>query len=139
MLIETFKEFTFEAAHSLPPYAGLHGHTFRAAVYITGVPDPEFGWVCNQYELEMHIESIRRALDHKYLNDIEGLSVPSLENVARWIWNHLSDRVRGLDRVIVQRGTDGQAEGCTYRGSPGFSHGQDRAGSRLSAVDLPSR
>ncbi|TIM67488.1 MAG: 6-carboxytetrahydropterin synthase, partial [Mesorhizobium sp.] len=27
-MVETYKEFTFEAAHQLQPFSGLHGHTF---------------------------------------------------------------------------------------------------------------
>jgi 6-pyruvoyltetrahydropterin/6-carboxytetrahydropterin synthase len=115
-IIETFKQFTFEAAHSIPPYSDLHGHSFTAEIYITGDPDPEFGWPGNLYELEVHIEAVRQELDHKYLNDVEGLPIPSLENVARWIWERLDTHYHSLDRVVVKRGSPGQVEGCTYRG-----------------------
>ena len=59
---------------------------------------------------------MRRELDHRYLNDIEGLSVPTLENVARWIWHRLNARLDGLERVVVRRGQPGTSEACAYSG-----------------------
>lgn len=69
------------------------------------------------------VEKVRLKVDHTYLNDIEGLEHPSLENVARWIWNQLASDLEGLDRVTVRRGPDGLAEGCTYSGRPGIEGG----------------
>lgn len=114
--VETYTEFMFEAAHALPPHEGLHGHSFKVRVHMAGPPDPTFGWPVNLYEVEQHVEVLRKRLDHKYLNDIEGLSAPSLENVAKWIWTELHDKVERLSHVAVSRGADGQAEGCIYRG-----------------------
>ena len=115
-MIETFKEFTFEAAHQLPPFSGLHGHSFRVGVHLSGAPDPVFGWPANLYEVEQRIEMVRKILDHKYLNDIDGLAIPSLENIARWIWEQMENEIPQLDRVTVARGPDGQVEGTVYRG-----------------------
>jgi 6-pyruvoyltetrahydropterin/6-carboxytetrahydropterin synthase len=116
MMISTFKEFTFEAAHKIAPYSDLHGHTFKVEVSLTGEADPVFGWNVNLYELERHVDQIRHRLDHKYLNEVEGLEIPSLENVARWIWDRLDREFPGLERVVVRRGADGHAEGCVCHG-----------------------
>jgi 6-pyruvoyltetrahydropterin/6-carboxytetrahydropterin synthase len=113
-LQQTIKEFGFEAAHQTPPFSGLHGHSFRVAVVLTGEPDPVFGWTHNLYEVEPLIEQIRCELDHRYLNDIDGLAVPTLENVARWIWDRLDVQLSGLDCLIVRRGQPGQSESCVY-------------------------
>lgn len=85
-------------------------------VFLRGEPDPVYGWSHNLYEVEKVVEKVRLKVDHTYLNDIEGLEHPSLENVARWIWGQLSTELDGLDRVVVRRGPDGLAEGCTYSG-----------------------
>jgi 6-pyruvoyltetrahydropterin/6-carboxytetrahydropterin synthase len=114
-MIETFKEFTFEAAHALPPYSGMHGHTFKVGVYLRGEPDPVYGWPVSLYDLDQEIEVIRKTLDHHCLNEVEGLAVPSLENVAKWIYEHLDPHFAGLDRIVLKRGIDGQAEGCMYQ------------------------
>jgi 6-pyruvoyltetrahydropterin/6-carboxytetrahydropterin synthase len=110
------KEFWFEAAHQTPPYSDLHGHSFRVEVILGGEPDPVFGWTHNLDDVEPIIEGVRRELDHRYLNDIEGLAVPTLENVTRWIYHRLDTRLEGLERVVVRRGPPGQSEGCAYSG-----------------------
>ena len=53
-MIEIFKEFTFEAAHQLGanvepghPYANIHGHSFKAEVYLRGEPGADTGWICD--------------------------------------------------------------------------------------------
>lgn len=111
-MLEVFKEFTFEAAHRIPPYSDLHGHSFVVEISVQGEPDTAFGWSASLTSLEPSIKRVQQALDHKYLNDIVGLEVPSLENVAHWIWRRLGPELRGLHRISVRRGYSGQAEGC---------------------------
>jgi 6-pyruvoyltetrahydropterin/6-carboxytetrahydropterin synthase len=114
--METFREFSFEAAHEIPPYSTVHGHSFVVQVVLQGEPDPVFGWVESLTVLEPKIDAVRSALDHKFLNEIEGLKVPSLENIAAWVWGRLeADGVRHLERVTVRRGAAGHGEGCTFR------------------------
>jgi 6-pyruvoyltetrahydropterin/6-carboxytetrahydropterin synthase len=115
-MVELFKEFTFEAAHKVPNYSEIHGHSFHVEVFMRGVRDPKYGWVESLTKVDPQIDSVQRDLDHRYLNDIDGLAVPSLENIAQWIWNRLDNAVPGLDRVVVRRGTAGHGEGCIYRG-----------------------
>ena len=115
-MLETFIEFSFEAAHKVPPYSGVHGHTFKATVYLNGERDPIFGWTHNLYDLEAVIGGLKQQLDNSYLNEIDGLEVPSLENVAVWIWDRLDNQVAGLDRIMLRRGLDGAGEGCCYSG-----------------------
>ena len=59
---------------------------------------------------------MRERLDHRYLNEIEGLESPSLERIARFVWNALKPRFEGLSRVIVRR--DAHRHGCVYTGEP---------------------
>jgi 6-pyruvoyltetrahydropterin/6-carboxytetrahydropterin synthase len=113
-MLETFLEFTFEAAHQTPPFSGLHGHSFTATIYLRGQQDPVFGWTHNLYEVEAALVETKRRLQNVYLNEIEGLAVPSLENLAVWIWGQIEKTIPGLHRVAVRRGMSGAAEGCTY-------------------------
>jgi 6-pyruvoyltetrahydropterin/6-carboxytetrahydropterin synthase len=116
-MMETFKQFTFEAAHQTPPYSGLHGHSFTVCVFLKGDPDPVYGWTHNLDLVEEVVDGIKRRIDHKYLNEVKGLEVPTLENVTNWLFTELSQALRGVDRVSVRRGSDGQAEGCVISGS----------------------
>lgn len=118
-MYEIFKEFTFEAAHHLAvnvavghPYAKLHGHSFKVEVFLRGEPEQGKDWICDFGEIERRIGELRDELDHNYLNDVEGLETPTLENISRWIWHRLDNVLPGLDRVLVRRGSCG--EGCVY-------------------------
>ena len=114
-----YKDFRFEAAHYLPGDAAsansrIHGHSFRARVTIDGQPDPATGCVVHFSELTHAIAEAREALDHRLLNEIEGLATPTLERIAVWLWNWLQNRVPGLAEIEVAR--DSCQEGCIYRG-----------------------
>ena len=120
-MYEIFKEFTFEAAHHLAvnvtaghAYAKLHGHSFKVEVFLKGEVDKEKNWLCDFATIDARIGALRRELDHNYLNDTEGLQIPTLENISRWIWTRLHEELPGLDRVLVRRGSCG--EGCVYSG-----------------------
>ncbi len=115
-----YKDFTFEAAHFLPtaepghPNSRIHGHSFRARVLIDGEPDPVTGYVFHFDDLQDAISEAQQALDHRLLNEVEGLSAPTLERIAVWLWNRLQNRVPGLAEVQVHR--DSCREGCIYSG-----------------------
>ncbi len=116
--MEIFREFTFESAHQVAPFSGIHGHSFMVEVFMKGQQHPIYGWPASLTDIEPHIQAVREDLDHKFLNDIEGLEVPSLENLAQWIWRRLDNLLPGLERITVRRGFTGNAEGCTYSGRP---------------------
>ena len=120
-MIEIFKEFTFDAAHHLAnnvpadhPYARMHGHSFKVIVYIRGSLDASKAWVMNIETVEKELKTVHAALDHRCLNEIKGLEIPTLENLCIWIWDNLKPNLPLISRVTVLRGTLG--EGCTYEG-----------------------
>lgn len=94
--------FGFEAAHALPrvPEAHkcrrMHGHSFRVEVATKGTT------------VEPMLQEIYDVLDHRCLNDIEGLENPTSEMVSQWIWERLEQRNVGPIAVIV-------GETCTAR------------------------
>jgi len=90
------KEFTFDAAHNLVRYHGkcetLHGHTYKIAVVLEGVPDEE-GMIMDFTELSNIVkERAVSRLDHSYINDI--IEQPTAENIAHWIWDRIAKDVR---------------------------------------------
>ena len=118
--MRVYKEFLFEAAHRLPwaptghPNARVHGHSFRARVAVDGEPDPETGILLHFGDFEAAAAAARDALDHRFLNDVEGLSVPTLERIAIWLWDRLYNRLPGLAEIQISR--DSCHEGCIYAG-----------------------
>lgn len=124
-MTEIFREFTFEAAHRLPNVpeghkcARLHGHSFRVEVHVGGPVDPRTGWVMDFAELKEAFGPVHDALDHRFLNDVDGLDNPTSENLARWIWDRLVATLP-LTAVVVRETC---TSGCVYRGpgeSPGY-------------------
>jgi 6-pyruvoyltetrahydropterin/6-carboxytetrahydropterin synthase len=123
-MIRIYKEFTFEAGHFLPFTAAgdldgrLHGHSFVVRVTIEGEPDPQTGLILHFGELSSRLEALKDKLDHRLLNEVEGLEVPTLERLAAWIWERLASAIPGLAEVHVMRPTC--REGCVYtRPGPG--------------------
>jgi 6-pyruvoyltetrahydropterin/6-carboxytetrahydropterin synthase len=117
--MEIYREFTIEAAHRLPNLPPehkcfrLHGHSFRIGVYIEGPLDPHTGWVMDFADVKAAFQPLFDALDHRYLNDVEGLENPTSEVLARWVWDRLTPALPGLSRVIVRETC---TAGCEYRG-----------------------
>jgi 6-pyruvoyltetrahydropterin/6-carboxytetrahydropterin synthase len=115
-----YKEFLFEAAHFLPSAppgsvnARVHGHSFRARVTIDGLPGADTGYVFHFDELAQTMAEAQDALDHRLLNEIEGLEAPTLERIAIWLWNRLQNRIPGLAQVEIAR--DSCREGAIYSG-----------------------
>ena len=117
---ELTKSFRFEAAHMLSGTTlrevseEIHGHSYRADVTVRGVPDAATGMVVDLGLLERKLETIRSRLDHKLLNKINAIGAPTLEHLARFIWNEVQDAGQ-VTRVSVHR--DSCGESCTYRGA----------------------
>jgi 6-pyruvoyltetrahydropterin/6-carboxytetrahydropterin synthase len=103
--MEIYKEFSFDSAHFLPRVPeghkckNMHGHTYKMRVFIKGQPDPQFGWVMDFKELKDAVNPIIDQLDHKVINDIEGLQNPTAENITVWIWNQIKPLLSNLSRV----------------------------------------
>ena len=121
-MTEIWKEFGFEAAHRLPNVpaghkcARLHGHSFRVAVHVRGALDPTLGWVMDFADLKAAWRPLHDALDHRYLNEIDGLENPTSEVLARWIWARLAPVLPGLAAIEVRETC---TAGCRYTGDAG--------------------
>jgi 6-pyruvoyltetrahydropterin/6-carboxytetrahydropterin synthase len=118
-MFEVWKEFRFDAAHTLdagplgdPRYRRVHGHSYQVEVWIRG-DVTENGWVVDMGDFDKRISTVANQLDHYYLNDIEGLRIPTMENISAFVWRALSD-LQGISKIVVRR--DSSREGCVYRG-----------------------
>lgn len=117
--MEIFKEFRIEAAHRLPNVpeghkcSRLHGHSFRIVVTVSGEPGAESGWIMDFADIATAFQPLHERLDHNYLNEVEGLENPTSEVLARWVWDELAPRLRGLSQVEVRETC---TSGCRYNG-----------------------
>lgn len=110
MRVELVKEFSFEAAHKLPlAPAGhkstyLHGHNFRIAVMVESEVDlhTHSGRLTGYDEIQQAMQPLLdQYLDHARLDEVEGLENPTSENISKWVWDRLKDRLPGLKRVSL--------------------------------------
>ena len=119
MRYELYQEFFFEAAHTLSRELAaeregsrrIHGHTYHAQVSVTGEPDPATGMVRDLGSLRAMVASVRDKLDHRMLNDIDGLGPPTLENLCAYLWRAFEAQGLAPSRVTVRR--EGMKDGCT--------------------------
>lgn len=117
--MEIFKEFTFEAAHRLPNLPSdhkcsrLHGHSFRCEVRVSGEVGRDTGWIVDYAEIKTAFAPLHEQLDHRFLNEVEGLSNPTSELIARWIWDRLKPSLPGLSAIVLRETC---TAGSIYRG-----------------------
>lgn len=103
------KAVTFEAAHYMGhqadghPYRAIHGHSFRIEATIAGTVRPGQEWVEDFADLTAALEAVAARLDHRLLNEIEGLDVPTLERLCVWVANVLRPKFPGLRSVELSR------------------------------------
>jgi 6-pyruvoyltetrahydropterin/6-carboxytetrahydropterin synthase len=116
---EIYREFTFEAAHRLPNVpeghkcARLHGHSYLAAVHVSGPVGEATGWVQDFGDIKAAFKPLEEQLDHHYLNELPGLENPTSEVLAKWIWDRLITDLPNLTEVRVRETC---TSGCIYRG-----------------------
>jgi 6-pyruvoyltetrahydropterin/6-carboxytetrahydropterin synthase len=117
--MEIFKAFSIEAAHWLPHVpeghkcARLHGHSFRVEIHVAGPVDAKLGWVMDFAEIKRAFAPLFDALDHRCLNEVDGLDNPTSERLAQWIWQRLKPALPLLSRVVVHETC---TSGCSYAG-----------------------
>jgi 6-pyruvoyltetrahydropterin/6-carboxytetrahydropterin synthase len=108
------KSFSFESAHFLPSFPDdhkcrrLHGHSFQIDVTVSGELPQGSHHLIDYAEISAAIAPVKDALDHRLLNEIEGLEHPTSERIAEWIWDRLSPVLAELSEIVVH-------ETCTSR------------------------
>ncbi len=117
MRVTISKTFDFDAAHYLPHVADghkckrLHGHTYRVEIICDGEPDSR-GMVVDYAQIAAVWQPLHERLDHRLLNEIEGLDNPTTEVLAPWILR----RVRhGLTCVTAVRVYESSTTWCEAR------------------------
>ena len=116
---EVTRSAGFEAAHHLSPkdphhpYGRLHGHSFQVEIGVAGIVREGEDWVDDFARIGTALGHVTGLLDHSYLNDIEGLELPTLERICVWIADKLQPDLPKLSRVTVSRPS--LHESCTLR------------------------
>lgn len=117
MSYQLTQEFFFDSAHTLDreveavPSRRVHGHTYHAEVTVGGVPDPTTGMLMDLAILRRAIGALRERLDHRMLNEIDGLGPPTLENLCRFVFAEMRNHVPAVSAVTIARRASGDR--CT--------------------------
>lgn len=113
------RDYRFESAHFLPAVppghkcARMHGHSYMVTVTIEGETDAATGWLIDFAEIDERVGPVIRAIDHRVLNEIDGLANPTSELLAGWLWKRIADVVPGLVELTV---AETPTSRCTVRG-----------------------
>jgi len=98
----------FSAAHHLAGYAGKcaghHGHNWDVELFVRGSRTGETGMLTDFKDLRSALASVLEDLDHADLNvakPLVGIN-PTSENIARYLYRTLSDRLN-CDAYVVAR------------------------------------
>ena len=119
MAMRLERSYRFEAAHFLPKVpaghkcARMHGHSYQIEIAIEGELDPERDWVMDFAEIDDRVAPLVRELDHRVLNEIDGLANPTSELLAAWLWRKMKPGLAILAEVHVAETTTSR---CVYRG-----------------------
>jgi 6-pyruvoyltetrahydropterin/6-carboxytetrahydropterin synthase len=119
MNYEISQRFYFDAAHTLKRKIEsegsrrIHGHTYYCEVFLAGEPNARTGMISDLGELRAHLQTVREQLDHHYLDEVDGLGAPTLENLCTFVWKAVAVKCANLSQVRVWR--DGMGDACTLR------------------------
>lgn len=106
---ELSQTFWFDAAHTLDRKLEtegsrrIHGHTYHAEVILRGPIDPATGMLVDLGIVRREVQLVRDALDHRFLDEVDGLGRPTLENLCLFIARLLKPRLPQLAAVTVRR------------------------------------
>lgn len=118
-IVELSKTFRFEAAHCLSRVPdthkcrAMHGHSYKVVVTVRGPLEPQAGWYRDFADISRSVKPLVEELDHKVMNDIEGLDNPTAEMMAVWFWERLRADLPGLFEIEVH---ETESSRCRYRG-----------------------
>jgi len=107
------RTYHFEAAHYLPlvpdghKCKNLHGHNYRVEIVISGELDTR-GFIKDFAEIDDMVAPLLQQVDHRLLNDIEGLENPTAEIIAAWFL----ERIDGCESVRIYENDISWAEVC---------------------------
>lgn len=112
---ELSQRFMFEAAHTLhrefetESSRRMHGHTYFAEISVTGNPDSATGMLVDLAVLRKVIAEVRELLDHRLLDEVSGLGLPTLENLCSFIALQMRPEIPNLSSVRVWREASGDS------------------------------
>ncbi len=108
------KSFYFEAAHKLNTTSNdsnkkIHGHSYFVEIFIIDYNNEinKNGILLDFSIFQKKLNTVKKELDHSFLNEISGLENPTLENIGIYIYNKL--KKLNLYKILVKRKSCGES------------------------------
>lgn len=107
-VITITRRYRFSSAHWLPKVPethkchNMHGHNYKVDVTV-GMPSGFVGGnglVLDFFDLDAMVEPLIKMVDHKTLNDIDGLQNPSAELIALWFFGQVQHALYGRHQEL---------------------------------------
>ncbi len=93
------RRYHFESAHWLPKVpethkcSKKHGHNYEMEITCGGDVD-NVGFIIDFWDLDTIIKPFINEVDHRMLNEVEGLENPTAELIARWFFDGIDDIIK---------------------------------------------
>ncbi|MEZ4705246.1 MAG: 6-carboxytetrahydropterin synthase [Bdellovibrionota bacterium] len=106
-------EFHLDVAHWMDdfpegnPNRRLHGHSYLGTLIMEGPIDAQRGVLLEYQELMDKLSPILNHFDHRLLNELEGLAVPSTELLAQQLFEKCKTEIPEVVGVELFRPTMG--------------------------------
>jgi 6-pyruvoyltetrahydropterin/6-carboxytetrahydropterin synthase len=120
MRVSLTREFHFDAAQALTVFPEghkcrqLHGHSFTLQVSVEGEVDSKTGLLFDHAQIKAAVQPLVDQLDHRYLNEIEGLENPTIEVMCKWFWDRVKPALPALSEIKL---LETPRAWCSYRGN----------------------
>ena len=118
--MKIYRTYTIHSARYIPtlpdshPCSKMHGHTFKIIIELDGAIDKTTGFVMDFYDIDVIVKAnVIDSLDHKVLNEIDGLHNPSSEYLSIWIWDKLFPQLPILSQITI---SEEHGTGIKYSG-----------------------
>lgn len=109
-MFEIQETFSFEAGHVLKHHDGRckdpHGHSYVLIVHVSGKElinsGPKTNMIIDFYDIINVVKPmIDKYFDHKWLNDTLISDSVTVEYMAKWIFDYLEKKIKGLSAITV--------------------------------------
>ena len=98
-IFKVWKQFPFEAAIKETSNQSITGHSYLARLHCSGDLDETLGWVIDYGDIKDIFKPFYDRIDHHYINDLKGISEPSLKGLIDWIKKTTANDIPSLDRI----------------------------------------
>ncbi|NCN26735.1 6-carboxytetrahydropterin synthase QueD [bacterium] len=119
-IVEMCCDFHLEVGHFMPnfpeghPNRRLHGHSYEGSLFLKGPVEMTSGVLLEMDALKVLMTEVVAEFDHRMLNDIEGLEIPTTENFVKILFKRFKEKIRFVEAVELRRPTLGMK--VLYRG-----------------------